>query len=166
MISVLKKITRHLKNSKGDVYIEALIALMGLIAVFAFLVQVSTAMVEKMYIDNKLTSISKIVSMNGGWIDPDTGAVRNDIQKIQDDMTAKLGDGGSIIYTTEKTYSSRPDGSSFGPDGFVQIGDTVTINYLHPDYEVLNILDGKLEIKIDIDISKTAVGEIYHKGLE
>ena len=162
---MFKKITNHLKNNKGDVYIEALIALMGLVVVFAFLIQVSTAMVEKMYIDNKLTSIAKIVSMKGGWIDPDTGDIRSEIEKIQSDMTDKLG-GGEITYTTEKTYSSRPDNSSYGPDGFVQIGDTVNINYNYPDYEVLNILDDKLEIKVDIDISKTAVGEIYHKGLE
>lgn len=153
---MLKKIKNHLKTNNGDLYIEALISLIVLVVVFAALIQMSTAMVQKIWIDNKLNDISKIVAVNGSWIDPDNNNKYDEILNIENQIENKMGENGEITYHYENEKLSYP--------GMVQIGDSATITYTYDDFPVLDILN-KYNLAVDIDISKTAVSEVYHKEL-
>jgi hypothetical protein len=150
---MLKKIIRHIKNNKGDVYIEMLISMLIIMGLFAGMLQMSTAMIQKMWIDNKLTDITKIIAVEGTWDVPEIDVIE---EEIMQKMSERGGSEGEIKYHYANKDENYPN--------LVQIGDPVDVIYEHKDYEVLNIFD-KYKMSVDINVSKTAISEVYHKEL-
>ena len=143
MVKTLKK---HLKCNKGSAYIEAIICMMSLLIVAVILFSVCTSLMQKMWLDEKLTDIAKLINTSG--------TVKSSaITSIEDAIKDKFG-GGTITYHANFL---NDDESS----GLVQLGEVVVISYDRPGYNAFSV--GVMSVGTDIHLEKTAISDVYYK---
>ena len=70
-------IKSYIKNNKGDMYIQTLICLIIFVMVFLFIFQASSSMTQKMWLDDKLNDITKIIAVTGDVSCDEVSAVEN-----------------------------------------------------------------------------------------
>lgn len=141
-----KTIQNHLKSNKGSAYIETVVCLMSLLIVAVILFSASSTLMQKMWLDEKLSDISRLVNSSG--------TVKSDaITSVENAIKSKFG-GGEFTY-----YANFIDDDA--DRGLVQLGEVVVISYDNPNYNAFSV--GSFVIDTDIHLQKTAVSDVYYK---
>lgn len=153
-IKLISSMKKHLKSNSGDMYFQMLICLMSVIIIVAFSFNVVTVMTQKVWLDDKLNDITRIVAV--------TGSTKDDqIEKIEKEISAKMDrlDENKKGYLT---FDCPKDGDWFNESkGEVQLNGIVEVNYTYDGYPAIEILN--IEIPIDINLTKLAISERYYK---
>ena len=137
-------IKQHLKDNKGDSYIEMMICSVILLLMAVIFFSVSTSVVDKLKIDQKMDDIASMVSA--------TGTTKSEaLTELENDLIDAYG--GEISY--DATYIGS---STYGR---VQLNDVVIITY-HVD-KYTSLLLSEFEISTPINISRSAISEVYWK---
>lgn len=144
---MIKRIKDHLKDNSGDLYFQMMICLIAVVALLALSFNIVTATTQKVWLDDKLNDITRIVAVEG---DTTTVAVDRVIEEIETRM------GGEITFEC-------PDPSDWfdESEGEVQLNGIVNVNYFNDNYVVVRILN--IDIPITIDLTKIAISERYYK---
>ena len=147
---MIKKIRNHVKNNSGDTYISLLICLIVAIPAIVFIFQASSAMTQKMWLDDRMNDITSVIAITG-----DVSCA--EVDAIEADIIDKMG--GSFTYSSSAWVDSlkSPDA-----DGRVQLGGIVNVTYTNAQYPVIKIADD-LILHIDINLTRQSISEKYFK---
>ena len=137
------KIKKHIAQNDGDMYVQMLICVFLFVAVLMFMLQVSSAMSQKLWIDEKLNDLQKLVSIQGC-------TETADIQAIEKEVLNRFG--GEITY--DCTYVDEDKQT-------VQLGNVVHIRYYNDALPIIKIHDGTIDITVNIQ--RQAISEVYYK---
>ena len=138
----MKKLINALKNNKADQYIQFIICTVIGIVLVVSVMSLGTLYVQKVWLNDKLSDMSRIISVTGSYKDAE-------IYAIEDEVIDKLG--GSFSYSGDILDTAS---------GKVQLGSVVKINY-KTEIAVFSI--GDAVINADVDLNKNAISEVYFK---
>ena len=149
------------RDNHGDVYIPLMISMCILAVAFVVAVSIGSAMNTKMWLDEKLNDVAKVVSSNG--------TIQNErITELEEEIVERLG--GSISY--EGTFLI-PNGvgsyevftgtipASDAREICVQLNDVVYVVYHNDQYAAIHI--GDFVMHTDINLRSMAVSNVYYK---
>jgi hypothetical protein len=111
--------------------------------IIAFVFQVANTMTQKIWIDDRLNDITKLIAVQGKTQTEEIKSIEND---IIDNM------GGSISYET--TYKDAVEHK-------VQLGTVVKVKYNNSAFPIITIND--FNVSITVDIVRQAISEVYYK---
>lgn len=135
------------KNRKGEVYIPLMIALFVLSVAMVTAVSVGSSMNNKMWLDEKLDDIGKIVAS--------TGCIRSDeITAITEEITGRFG--GTLDFEGDFLDDDKTVGK-------VQLNDVVYVTYKSDQYIAIQVGDWK--IYTPVDMRTMAVSNVYWKPI-
>lgn len=136
---------KHLKDHRGDVYIQMLICIVLLLIISVVIFTIASSVIEKMWLDEKVDDISKLVAASG--------CIHSDeITEIE--QLVKQQYGGEFVYTG-KYIDDDPVA------GLVQLNDQITVTYQSSEYVFLEV--GAFKLSSPIRISRQAVSGVYYK---
>lgn len=147
---MLNKIKKYIKNNRGDTYISFLICITIAIPIFVFVFEASSAMTQKMWLDDRINDITNVVAITGDVSCEDVSLIEND---IQDKM------GGDFVYTSTAWVNPSKTPAE---DGRVQLGGIVNVTYKNEQYPIIKISDDFI-LHIDIDLTRQSISEKYFK---
>lgn len=138
----LKKYLKSIKRNKADQYIQFCIIMGIVLAMTAGFFSIYGVFSQKMWLNDKMTDISRKISVCGCYKD-------TDVKAMEKEVTDRLG--GSFTYTGDILDTSA---------GTVQLGSVIHINY---KTEVTVFSIGTMNFTTNIDISKDSISEVYIK---
>ena len=159
----MRKIKRMLKDRRGDVYIPLLISLCILAVAMVVAVSIGSAMNTKMWLDEKLNDMARIVSANG--------AIQTEqLTNIENEIIDRLGgqityEGDFLIPDVMNGYTpfSGSIAASDSRDIRIQLNDVVYIHYTNNAYAAISV--GEFTIDSDIDLRTMGVSNVYYKAV-
>ena len=143
---MVKRIKAHVKNNGGDMYIQMLICITCLLGLLTFAFQVTTTLTQKIWIDDQLNDITRIIAVTG---DVDDAAIEDLTEKIIEKM------GGQIVITPKNNEWFNES------EKLVQLGTVVKVQYFNDEFPVLQM--GDFVVNIDVDLSRQGISEVYFK---
>ena len=147
---MFNKIKKYIKDNRGDTYISFLICIVIAIPIFVFIFEASSAMTQKMWLDDRINDITNVVAITGDVSCQEVSIIENDIQEKM---------GGNFIYTS--TAWVNPAKTPI-EDGRVQLGGIVDVTYKNEQYPIIKISDDFI-LHIDIDLTRQSISEKYFK---
>lgn len=144
---MFKLLKRHLKDKTGSEYIEMLICMMSLLVVAVILFSACTTLVQKLWLDEKMSDIAKLVNSSGT-------TKSEAITELENAIKNKFG-GGEITYETNYLNDDANEAK-------VQLGNVVVIKYDKDNYDAISV-GNIFNISSQIHLSKTAVSDVYYK---
>lgn len=142
---MLTRIRNHLQDNHGDVYIQMMICLTVFLLVSVVVFTVASSLNTKLWLDERLNDISKIVDA--------TGTTKSDaILALEQSITDRLG--GRVTY--EANFLNDDPNA-----GLVQLNEKVKIVYTNDKYTVMSVFGQ--EIATEVYVYKTAVSSVYYK---
>ena len=145
---------QHLKSHKGDVYIQMLICTTVLLVVSVIIISVASSINSKLWLDEQLNDIVKIVERTGDCQAPG-------IEDIEQAIIKKFG--GEITYEGEfiDDRIANTQYGYFAEDQKVQLNTTITVHYYSEEYRLLTV--AVFPIATEINIEKKATSNVFFK---
>ena len=147
---MFNKIKKYIKDNRGDTYISFLICIVIAIPIFVFIFEASSAMTQKMWLDDRINDITNVVAITGDVSCQEVSIIENDIQEKM---------GGNFIYTSTAWVNPAKTPTE---DGRVQLGGIVDVTYKNEQYPIIKISDDFI-LHIDIDLTRQSISEKYFK---
>lgn len=142
------RIKNHLKDNRGDIYIQMLVCTMILLLVSIIIFTLITSVSNKMWLDNKLDYITKTVATTGST----KGSL---LSEVINEITDRFGGTISFVadYIDEDEEKAR-----------VQLDAPIEICYHNDEYVALNIFG--IKVSTVIDLHRTTISSVYYKITE
>lgn len=143
---MFKRLREHLRDNKGDVYIQMLICTLTLLLVSVIIISIASSINSKMWLEEQLNDLVRVVE-NTGCTTTEAGT------NIENVIKAKFG--GTF------TYEGQFINNNSDHKGRIQLNDSVVITYHCDEYVALRILG--VDISSPINLQKLATSNVYYK---